>query len=143
MTKMKSYRFGLGEIHDAARWFWKVLDGGTVVALRGPMGAGKTSFVHALCDVRGVKDAVSSPTFSLVNEYLVPGGGKIYHVDLYRIRDEEEAMQAGIEDILYSGSVCFVEWPEKAPGIFPPETVEAEIEVNPDMSRTVSLSQVP
>jgi len=143
MAEMKSYRFGLGEIHDAARWFWELLDGGAVVALRGPMGAGKTSFVHALCDVKGVKDAVSSPTFSLVNEYLVPGGGKIYHIDLYRIRDEEEAMQAGIEDILYSGSVCFVEWPEKAPGIFPTETVEAEIEVNPDMSRTVSLLQVP
>lgn len=133
------YEFTLDNIHEAAKWFWSKLGEHTVVAIQGPMGAGKTSFVHALCDVKGVRDPVSSPTFSLVNEYLDPSGGKIYHIDLYRIKDEEEALHAGIEDILYSGSSCFVEWPEKARGIFPPNTVEAELRVNDDQSRTIKL----
>jgi tRNA threonylcarbamoyladenosine biosynthesis protein TsaE len=133
------YDFTLGNIHEAARWFWNSLGAHKVVALHGPMGAGKTSFVHALCDVKGVTDPVSSPTFSLVNEYREPGGGNIYHIDLYRIKDEEEALQAGIEDILFSGSICFVEWPDKAPGIFPPDTLEVALVVNDDQSRTIKL----
>lgn len=135
----KEYRFSLGNIQDAARWFWEQMGDNRVVAIRGHMGAGKTSFVHALCDVKKVADPVSSPTFSLVNEYLLPGGEKIFHIDLYRIRDEEEAIQAGIEDVLFSGSVCFVEWPEKAPGIFPENHLNVEISVNPDQSRTIKL----
>jgi tRNA threonylcarbamoyladenosine biosynthesis protein TsaE len=133
------YQFSLDKIQDAARWFWDQVADRKVVAMYGHMGAGKTSFVHALCDVINIKDPVSSPTFSLINEYLVPGGEKIFHIDLYRIRDEEEAIQAGIEDVLYSGSVCFVEWPEKAPGIFPPGTLEVKLLVNPDQSRTIKL----
>jgi tRNA threonylcarbamoyladenosine biosynthesis protein TsaE len=133
------YAFGLPNIHDAAKWFWDAVGEGRVVALHGPMGAGKTSFVHALCDVKGVSDPVSSPTFSLVNEYLDRQGNTIYHIDLYRIKDEEEALQAGIEDILFSGSACFVEWPGKAPGIFPQDTIEAELSVNSDQSRTIKL----
>lgn len=133
------FEFGLGNIREAAIWFWNVVGDHRVVALHGQMGAGKTSFVHALCDVKGVQDAVTSPTFSLVNEYLDSQGSKIYHLDLYRIRDEEEALQAGIEDILYSGASCFVEWPEKAPGIFPPDTLKAALTVNEDQSRTIKL----
>jgi tRNA threonylcarbamoyladenosine biosynthesis protein TsaE len=108
------YQFKLENINDAARWFWEQIGDHSVIAMYGHMGAGKTSFVHALCDVKLVTDPVSSPTFSLINEYLLPGGGKIFHIDLYRIKDEEEAIQAGIEDVLYSGIVGFVEWPEKA-----------------------------
>jgi tRNA threonylcarbamoyladenosine biosynthesis protein TsaE len=74
-----------------------------------------------------------------VNEYLVPGGERIYHMDLYRIRDEEEAMQAGIEDVLFSGSVCFVEWPEKAPDIFPDDHLKLQFTVNTDQTRTIKL----
>ncbi len=133
------YRFGLENIHEAAQWFWDQVGDKPVVALQGPMGAGKTSFVHALCDLKHVKDPVTSPTFSLVNEYLLPDGQKIYHMDLYRLRDDEEAMQAGIEDILYSGACCFVEWPEKARGIFPPATLSAQLGVNDDQSRTIQL----
>jgi tRNA threonylcarbamoyladenosine biosynthesis protein TsaE len=133
------YRFSLENIHDAASWFWEQMGDHKVVALYGHMGAGKTSFVHALCDVKKVTDPVSSPTFSLVNEYLVPGGERIYHLDLYRIRDEEEAIQAGIEDVLFSGSVCFVEWPEKAPDIFPDDHLKLQFIVNPDQSRTIKL----
>jgi tRNA threonylcarbamoyladenosine biosynthesis protein TsaE len=133
------YLFNLENIDDAARWFWEQLGDRKVIAMHGHMGTGKTSFVHALCDVKQVTDPVSSPTFSLVNEYLVPGGDKIYHIDLYRIKDEEEAIQAGIEDVLYSGIVCFVEWPEKAPAIFPPGSLEVQLSVNPDQSRTIKL----
>lgn len=133
------YRFSLENIHEAATWFWDKIGDSSVIAMHGHMGAGKTSFVHALCDVKRVTDPVSSPTFSLVNEYLVPGGEKIYHIDLYRIRDGEEAIQAGIEDVLYSGAVCFVEWPEKAPEIFPPGSLEVRLSVNPDQSRTIKL----
>jgi tRNA threonylcarbamoyladenosine biosynthesis protein TsaE len=143
MSAESAYTFALENIHDAAGWFWGLIGEKAVVALHGPMGAGKTSFVHALCDLKGIRDPVGSPTFSLVNEYMLPEGGRVYHIDLYRIRDEEEARQAGIEDILYSGAACFVEWPEKAPGIFPPEAVEATISVNPDRSRTIKLPHVP
>jgi tRNA threonylcarbamoyladenosine biosynthesis protein TsaE len=135
----REYPFNLETINDAARWFWDQLGDRKVIAMHGHMGAGKTSFVHALCDVRQVADPVSSPTFSLVNEYLLPGGDKIYHIDLYRIKDVEEAIQAGIEDVIYSGSVCFVEWPEKAPELFPLDSVEVQLSVNPDQSRTIKL----
>jgi tRNA threonylcarbamoyladenosine biosynthesis protein TsaE len=96
------------------------------------MGAGKTTLIHALCDQKGIKDPVTSPTFSLVNEYQYDCEGTrrvLFHMDLYRVRSEEEAMQAGIQDCLYSGNTCLVEWPEKAPGIFPPGTINLYIDI--------------
>jgi tRNA threonylcarbamoyladenosine biosynthesis protein TsaE len=90
------------------------------------MGAGKTTFIHALCQLKGVTDMVGSPTFSIINEYQFPGG-KIFHLDLYRLKDEEEALRAGVEDVLYSGELCLVEWPDRAPGIFPPGTLDLRI----------------
>jgi tRNA threonylcarbamoyladenosine biosynthesis protein TsaE len=90
------------------------------------MGAGKTTFIHTLCSLKGVKDTVGSPTFSIINEYQYPGG-EIFHIDLYRLKDEEEALRAGVEDVLYSGELCLVEWPDRAPGIFPPGTIELRI----------------
>ncbi|MFT4022945.1 MAG: tRNA (adenosine(37)-N6)-threonylcarbamoyltransferase complex ATPase subunit type 1 TsaE [Flavihumibacter sp.] len=98
------------------------------VGLYGPMGAGKTTLVHALCDALGVKDAVSSPTFSIINEYGA-GGSAIYHIDCYRLNSEAEAIDAGVEECLYSGAWCFVEWPEKIPGLLPPETRRMELSV--------------
>lgn len=125
--------FSLETIEAAARRFWKAADGrSTVIALHGQMGAGKTTFVHALCAEKGVNDIVGSPTFSIINEYRYKddeGTKKIYHLDLYRLRDEEEAIQAGVEDCLYSGSICLVEWPERAPGIFPENTVHVYIDL--------------
>ncbi len=124
--------FSMVDIHENAARFWKVISPGSVVALHGEMGAGKTTFIHALCDVKGVKDAVGSPTFSIINEYHYSQDGKeelIYHLDLYRLSGEEEAIQAGVEDCLYSGYTCFVEWPEKAAGILPPGTIHARLEV--------------
>jgi tRNA threonylcarbamoyladenosine biosynthesis protein TsaE len=119
-------RFQLSGIGTAAREFWRQFPTATVFAFYGEMGAGKTTFIHALCDARGVTDPVSSPTFSIINEYRYPGG-RIFHIDLYRLKDEAEAVRAGVEDVLYSGDLCLVEWPGRAPGIFPPGTITLQI----------------
>ncbi len=123
--------FSLGNIKEIATRFWKLTGSSTVFAFHGNMGAGKTTFIHALCDVKGVKDTVGSPTFSIINEYEFTINGdvkKIFHIDLYRLKDEEEAIQAGVEDCLYSDHVCFVEWPDRSPGIFPEDTVHIYID---------------
>jgi tRNA threonylcarbamoyladenosine biosynthesis protein TsaE len=121
-------RFHLQEIETAARDFWREFSTGRVFAFHGDMGAGKTTFIHALCSGKEVRDTVGSPTFSIINEYQYPGG-KIFHIDLYRLKDEEEALRAGVEDVLYSGELCLVEWPDRAPGIFPSGTIQLRIRV--------------
>jgi tRNA threonylcarbamoyladenosine biosynthesis protein TsaE len=132
--------FHLQEILSSAEKFWQRYALQKVFAFHGSMGAGKTTFIHALCTVKGVTDTVGSPTFSIINEYKYPGG-KIFHIDLYRLKDEEEALRAGVEDVLYSGELCLVEWPDRAPGIFPPETVDLSIEaLDPDTRRLTALS---
>ena len=130
--------YNLSDIKEAAVKFWKVIGEKKVIAFHGNMGAGKTTFIHALCEEKGVTDVVGSPTFSIINEYSFKGG-MIYHIDLYRLKNEEEAMRAGIEDCLYSDHVCFVEWPEKAPGIFPPDTIHVFIEVINSDSRHLTI----
>jgi tRNA threonylcarbamoyladenosine biosynthesis protein TsaE len=119
--------YTLDKIANAAQEFAGSTGAFKVFALEGEMGAGKTTFVHALCEVAGVTDVVSSPTFSIINQYITPDRKLIYHIDLYRLEDEEEAIQAGVEDCLYSGNTCFVEWPQKAPGIFPQATLHVTI----------------
>lgn len=103
--------------------FWKHALAYRVMALEGDLGAGKTTFIHALCQYLGVKDAVSSPTFSLINEYLLESESplkKVYHMDWYRVDSEEEAIQAGMEDALKNPEAyCFVEWAEKAKRLLP------------------------
>ncbi|MBN8698330.1 MAG: tRNA (adenosine(37)-N6)-threonylcarbamoyltransferase complex ATPase subunit type 1 TsaE [Chitinophagales bacterium] len=111
-----------------------------VLAFHGEMGAGKTTLIHALCEKMGVKDTVSSPTFSIINQYKKGDGGTVYHMDLYRIRDEQEAINAGVEDCLYSGHTCLVEWPEKVPGIFPPDTLHIYIETVPGNTRNLRIN---
>jgi len=101
------------------------------------MGAGKTTFIQALCAIKGVEDTVASPSFPIINEYGYPGG-KIFHINLYRLKDEREAMQAGVEDSLYSGEICLVEWPERAPGIFPPGTIEVHLEILDPLTRKIT-----
>lgn len=136
--------FSLDSIRNAANMFWKNAENATVFAFHGEMGAGKTTFIHALCDARGVKDVVGSPTFSLVNEYIFKENGtdrKIFHIDLYRLKDEEEAIQAGIEDCLYSDHICLVEWPERSPGIFPENTVNVYLNILDSTNRKLRIER--
>src|SRR4249920_2947842 len=97
-------QFDIKEILSTAQDFWKEVGDKKVFAFHGAMGAGKTTIIHALCDTKKVSSTVGSPTFSLVNEYSYPGG-LIYHIDLYRLSNEEEAIRAGIEDCLYSNHI--------------------------------------
>lgn len=120
--------FSLDKIKEAAQAFVAAIENRKIIAFHGEMGAGKTTFITALCHALGVTNAVSSPTFSIINEYRSADGERIYHMDLYRLKDETEAMNAGVEDAIYSGDLCLVEWPEKAPGIFPPDTVHCYLQ---------------
>jgi tRNA threonylcarbamoyladenosine biosynthesis protein TsaE len=126
-----------------ARTFWNTVSGASVVAFHGPMGAGKTTIIMALCREKGVEDTMGSPSFSIINEYAYgkeDPAKKIYHIDLYRLKDEEEVVQAGVEDCLYSGSICLVEWPEKAPHLFDEETVHVFIRPVSENERTIEIS---
>ena len=135
-------KFSLENIKEIATLFWKSVDDANVFAFHGNMGAGKTTFIHALCDAKGVKDVVGSPTFSIINEYVYANGnGKIFHMDLYRLKDEEEAIQAGVEDCLYSDHICLVEWPEKAPGIFPDNTIHVYIDTIDSIWRQLRIKR--
>ncbi len=115
--------FTLETIETAVAKFLSAICNSTVIAFHGEMGAGKTTFITAICKALQVQETISSPTFSIINEYTTENGTIIYHMDLYRLKDEAEAISAGVEDSFYSGNICLVEWPEKAPAIFPDDTV--------------------
>ena len=137
--------FSLDNINRVAKEFWKAAEGKMVFAFHGQMGAGKTTFIHALCDVKEVKDVVGSPTFSIINEYGYDCEGTkkiMFHIDLYRLKDEEEAIRTGVEDTLYSGNICLVEWPEKAPGVFPEDTVHVQIELIDSQTRRLIIADI-
>lgn len=109
-----------------------------VFAFYGKMGAGKTTFIQAICRTLGSSDNVTSPTFALINEYKTPEQNSIFHFDFYRIKNLEEAFDLGYEDYLYSGSYCLIEWPEMIEPLLPEKMVEVKIEVNNDESRTIT-----
>jgi tRNA threonylcarbamoyladenosine biosynthesis protein TsaE len=132
--------YTLTGIHEAAQRFRDWSAGARVFAFSGTLGAGKTTFVHALCDVLKVKDTVSSPTFALINEYrfLKEDGGEqvIFHMDWYRLRDADEAIDAGMEDSLNNQeAICFVEWPEKAPELLQIPHIHVAIETVSETER--------
>ena len=110
-----------------------------VIAFYGSMGAGKTTFINALCNELGVTDNMNSPTFSIVNQYDVKGKNSIYHFDFYRINRIEEAFDFGYEDYFYSGNYCFIEWPEKIESILPTDTLKVYISEQEDGSRLISF----
>jgi len=121
--------FTLEEIHTAAQKLLASAGMHKVFAFDGEMGAGKTTFIHALCKELEVVDVVSSPTFSIINQYKTKSGEMIFHLDLYRLKNTEEAVNAGVEDCLFSDNICLVEWPDKAPGIFPHDTLRITITI--------------
>jgi tRNA threonylcarbamoyladenosine biosynthesis protein TsaE len=136
--------FTLTEIKEAAAKFWQAIADKKVIAFHGKMGAGKTTFIHALCDVKGVTDPVSSPTFSIINEYRFmekEEQQKIFHIDLYRLKDAQEAIRAGVEDCLFSNQLCLVEWPERALVLFPADSVHVFIEPAGDNTRIVRIGK--
>lgn len=133
--------FELAQINAVAQAIWKEGKLKKVWVFHAAMGSGKTSFIHALCEVLGVKDTVTSPSFAIINEYQSSVVGTIYHMDWYRLRDEEEAIQAGIEDALNSGSLCLVEWPEKAAALLPNDCFELFIEILDEKMRRIYTSR--
>ncbi len=129
----------LDDLGQAAKAFLEGIGDNRLVAFYAPMGAGKTTFTTAVCKQLGVQeDAVSSPTFAIVNEYRTGTGEPLYHFDFYRIERLEEALDIGLYDYLDSGSLCLMEWPENIEDLLPEETLKVHIRVNPDASRTLS-----
>ena len=135
---------GVG-LREAARQFINanaLQEKGLVIAFYGKMGAGKTTFIKALCEELGVEDVITSPTFAIVNEYSLPLGGRLegalYHFDFYRIKKIEEVYDMGYEDYFYSGNLCLIEWPELIEDLLPEDALRVTIEEQPDGSRTIT-----
>lgn len=130
----------LNDIDNAAKAFVEAMDQNTVYAFYGKMGAGKTTFIKAVCEALGVTEVVNSPTFSIVNEYRSETTGElIYHFDFYRIKKLDEVYDMGYEDYFYSGAVCFIEWPELIEELLPGDALKVEIAEQEDGSRIVKF----
>lgn len=137
----------LENIRETAKSFVNEIGDRRVFALYGKMGAGKTTFIKAICEELGVEDVITSPTFAIVNEYEISPEvtlgndtvSTVYHFDFYRIKKLEEVYDMGYEDYLYSGGLCFMEWPELVEELLPDNTVRVTIEEQPDGSRTIAF----
>lgn len=129
---------GLEDLQRAARHFLEAVEGHSLIAFYAPMGAGKTTFTTALCKELGVReDAVSSPTFAIVNEYRAGNGRPVFHFDFYRLEDPAEALDIGLYDYLDSGELCLMEWPENIEALLPEETLRVSLGVQPDGVRVL------
>lgn len=126
-------------INKAAEEFISLMGDRTVFAFYGKMGAGKTTFIKAICEELGVEDTINSPTFAIINEYRANTGELIYHFDFYRINNIEEIYDFGYEDYFYSGSICFIEWPEKIDSLLPHDVVTVKIEEQEEGVRCVTI----
>lgn len=127
-------------IRESARQFMAEMGDNTVFAFYGKMGAGKTTFIKALCAELGVEDEVNSPTFAIINEYRSTTTAElIYHFDFYRIKKLDEVYDLGYEDYFYCGAICLIEWPELIEELLPSDTVRVKIEEQPDGSRKISF----
>ena len=130
----------LADINEAAKQFIENMGDGKVFAFYGKMGAGKTTFIKAICEELGVDDVITSPTFAIVNEYQsATTGDSIYHFDFYRIKKLEEVYDMGYEDYFYSGSLCFLEWPELIDDLLPEDATKVTIEATDDSGRVVKF----
>jgi tRNA threonylcarbamoyladenosine biosynthesis protein TsaE len=129
------------ELEGAAQVLIGEFKNNRVFIFSGAMGSGKTTFIKYICKVLGVTAGISSPTFSLVNEYEGSNGSVVYHFDFYRIKDIQEAYDIGYEEYFYSGHYCFIEWPEKIPGLVPADAVEIKIEIKNNNSRELWMNK--
>ena len=120
---------GIQSLEAVARQFWSAISEHRVIAFYGSMGAGKTTFITALCKVLGVEDTVNSPTFTLVNEYEAADGMPVWHFDFYRIERPEEALDIGLEEYLYGNGLCLIEWPENIEPLLPEDCLKVYLEV--------------
>jgi tRNA threonylcarbamoyladenosine biosynthesis protein TsaE len=136
---LEQLTYNLSEIKKVARQLWGEYSSKKIWALQATMGSGKTTFIHALCDILKVSDVVGSPTFAIINEYASDIAGTIFHMDWYRIKDEEEAVQAGCEDCIESGVYCFIEWPEKFPQLLPENTLHILLEAISNSERRITI----
>ncbi len=127
----------LEHIHEAAKEFIATMGDNTVFAFYGKMGAGKTTFIKAVCECLGVTDVINSPTFAIVNEYRSESEELIYHFDFYRIKRLEEVYDMGYEDYFYCGALCFIEWPELIEELLPTDAVKVHIEENEQGERVI------
>ena len=128
----------LDDLPSAAAKIIADLEGHNVLALKGPMGAGKTTLIKSCCDVLGVQEVVSSPTFALVNEYTDENGEPVFHFDFYRIKKIEEVFDIGYEEYFFSDNRCFIEWPELVEGLLPESFVEIIIKVGENEERIIT-----
>lgn len=129
----------LKDLDQAAESFLDAMGEAKVIAFSGEMGAGKTTFIQALCRKLGVSAEVNSPTFSLVNQYFTSEGRSVFHFDLYRIEDPAELFDMGYEEYFFSGDICFIEWPEKANHLIPKEALRVKILVGENEARTLQF----
>ena len=127
------------EIAVAAKEFVTAMGDRKVFAFYGKMGAGKTTFIKAVCEELGVEDVINSPTFAIVNEYVDVKGEPVYHFDFYRIKNLQEVLDIGYEDYVYSGHMCFMEWPELIENLLPDDAVKVTIEEKTDGGRVVQF----
>lgn len=131
----------LTSINETAKEFIAQMGDNRLFFFYGDMGAGKTTFIRAICKELGVTESVNSPTFAIVNEYTDREGKPIYHFDFYRIEKEEEAFDFGYEDYFFSGNLCFVEWPEKIENLIPNEGISVYIQEAENGERSVTLKE--
>lgn len=133
---------GESDLSRAAAEFINAMGSDRVFLFHGSMGAGKTTFISAVCRAMGVDgNLAASPSFSIVNEYRLADGSPVYHFDFYRVENDAEAADTGAEDYFYSGAPCFVEWPEMAKGIMPADAVDVDIEEKPDGTRLITIQR--
>ena len=131
--------FKKADLASAAHQFIEYIGHIKTIAFHGEMGAGKTTFILAVCKALGIDADMGSPTFSIINEYLTQENESVYHIDLYRLKDSQEALQAGVADCIDSECYCFVEWPERAPGLFGTETIHCRIKTIDTETRSLEF----
>ena len=130
--------FSLDKLHNVVQQVWQQNKHQKIWLFNAQMGCGKTTFINALCKYLQIIEVPNSPTFSIINEYKSELVGTIYHLDLYRLKDVEDAINAGVEEVLYSNNYCFIEWPEKALEIMPENICEINIKLADDNKRIIS-----